>query len=402
LLVIGQEGLGFSLGQLETDIILKNLYLGIGVVIFDGFIGSYPGNFLKTLRIENLSPKKTSKIKLEKLSWICAGTILDEVELKNEVMFYSIEFDRKIWKPFLYTENGEICGIYGRFGKGKIVIFLTSAGIWQDEVLGHTEGLDDVFFRALIWASKKPIITKTMPPFVTARVDDVSGAGSKVAKIKETVENFKYVDILNSYGIVPNLGLFIDDIQDTDIKTIREKYFERKADFSPHAFSDPYNKNEFPIYMKHNGEEFSDNEIKENFQKVDKKFQIFGIKPSITVNAHFGELGLKALPYLKERNQTFLMNIIKPGKTYSDPKAHIWDLKPYGKINFSLSEIPEDNEFFNVLSLPFRIEEKLTDEKKVDFDFLYKCTNFSGENNDVDIKKAVRRGIFQIERGLEN
>jgi len=402
LLVIGQEGLGFSFGKEEIDIMIKNLYSGTGIVIFDGYIGSYPEDFLKNLKIEKFIPKKTKKLKIERSSWICNGTYLDEIELKNDLIFYSVEIDKKIWKPFIYAENNEICGIYGRFGKGKIVIFLTSASLWQDEILGHTEGLDDIFFRSLIWASKKPFITKTMPPFITVRIDDVSGSGSKVAKYKETVEGLKYIDILNKYNFIPNIGLFIDDIREMDIPKIREKYYEKQAEFSPHAFSDPKNINEFPIYMKHNGEEFSDDILKENFKRVDEKFEFFGIKPSKTVNVHFGELGIKALPYLKERNQTFLMNIIRPGKPFSDPKAHIWDLKPYGKINFSLSEIPEDKNFFNVLSLPYNIEEKISDEKNPDFDFLHKCTNFWNESEKTDVKKAIKRGMFQIQRGLEN
>jgi hypothetical protein len=399
---LDRKGLGFSFGKEETDIIIKNLYSGTGIVIFDGYIGAYPENFLKSLKIEKFVPEKTRKLKIERSSWICNGTYLDEIELKNDLIFYSVEIDKKIWKPFIYGENNEICGIYGRFGKGKIVFFLTSASLWQDEILGHTEGFDDIFFRSLIWASKKPFITKTMPPFITARIDDVSGTGSKVAKYKETVEGLKYIDILNKYNFIPNMGLFVDDIREIDIPKIREKYYEKQAEFSPHAFSDPKNINEFPIYMKHNGEEFSDDILKENFKRVDEKFEFFGIKPSRTVNAHFGELGIKALPYLKERNQTFLMNIIRPGKPFSDPKAHIWDLKPYGKINFSLGEIPEDKNFFNVLSLPYDIEEKISDEKNPDFDFLHKCTNFCNESEKTDVKKAIKRGIFQIQRGLEN
>ncbi len=402
LLVFGQEGLGFSFGKEEIDIIIKNVYTGTGLVIFDGYINSYPSNFLKKFKISEIIPQKTGKIKLEKSSWICNGTIMDEIELKNEVIFYSIKTEEKVWKPFMYGENDEICGIYGKLGMGKVVMFLTSAGLWQDDILGHTEGLDDVFFRSLIWASKKPIITKTMPPFITVRIDDVSGSGSKVAKYKETVKGFKYVDILNKYNLVPNLGLFIDDIKEEDINVIREKYDEKRAEFSPHAFSDPKNINEFPIYMKHNGEEFSDEILKENFEKVDRKFEYFGVEPSITLNAHFGEVGIKALPYLKERNQTFLMNVIRIGKAFSDPKAHSWDLKPYGKIFFSLSEIPEDNQFFNVMSMPYNIEGKKSDDKNPDFDFLYKCTQFWNENTYSDIKRAIKRGIIQIQRGLEN
>ena len=59
LIIIGQEGTGFSLGKTETDIIFKNLYSGVGVVIFDGYISSYPSSFLKNLKIEDFSPRKT-------------------------------------------------------------------------------------------------------------------------------------------------------------------------------------------------------------------------------------------------------------------------------------------------------------------------------------------------------
>jgi len=389
LLVIGQEGVGFSFGKEETDIIIKNLYSGMGIVIFDGYLSNYSENFLKHLKIEKFLSKKTKKLKIEKSSWIGRGTYLDKIELKNDLIFYSAEIDRRIWRPFIYSEENEICGIYGRFGKGKIVMFLTSASLWQDEILGHTEGLDDVFFRSLIWASKKPLITKTMPPFITARIDGVSGSGSKIARFKETTEELNYVNILNKYNFIPNLGIFVDDIEERDIHKIREKYYERQAEFSPHAFSNTEN-----IYMKHNGEIFPDDILKENFKKVDEKFEFFGIKPSKTLNAHFGEIGLNSLQYLKERGQTFLMNIIKIGRSSSDQKADIWDLKPYGKINFCLSEIPEDRDFFNVVSLPY-IEEK-------NFDFLYKCTNFGNENIETDINKAIERGAFQIQRGIEN
>lgn len=402
LLILGQEGLGFSLGEAETSIILKNVYSGMGLVIFDGYIEKYPESFLKTLEIEKISTKKTSKIKLNLDSWICQGTILNEVELKNNVIFSSIKKGQKLWKPFLFSEKNDICGIYGYFGKGKVVIFLTSAGLWQDNILGHTRGLDDVFWRSLIWASKKPFITKTIPPFITARIDDVSASGSQVAKYKETVERIKYVEILNRFNIVPNLGLFINDIKKKDIEVIRKKYYEKVANFSPHAFSDPENTNEFPIYMKQKGEEFSEYEIRENFKKVDKKFFEFGIKPSLTLNVHFGTIGLNALPFLKERNQKFLMNIIKVGKSFNSPDAFEWNLLPYGKIEFSLSEIPEDMDFFNVLSMPFNIERKNFSNKIGDFDFLYGCTQFWNENSSMDIKKAIKRGVFQIKRGLEN
>ncbi|MDD3726507.1 MAG: hypothetical protein PHI44_04865, partial [Candidatus Ratteibacteria bacterium] len=169
------------------------------------------------------------------------------------------------------------------------------------------------------------------------------------------------------------------------------------AEFSPHAFSDPKNINEYPIYMKHSGEEFSDEELKNNFEKVDRRFAEWDITPSLTVNAHFGEIGLNALPFLKARGQRYLMNPIRIGKLWNDPSSYQWDVAPYGIPSFSMGPIPEDRDFFNIVSHPGKM-----DSSSPDFDFLCGCTTFWNESHNTDIKKAIERGIFHILRGLEN
>jgi hypothetical protein len=290
--------------------------------------------------------------------------------------------------------------MYRNFKRGKVLVFSLSAGLWQNDYLGHAEGLDGVLFRSIVWTSMKPFILRAMPPFVTVRIDDVSGSGSPVAKFKQTVEELTFVDILNKYGFIPNLGLFIDDIGDRDTRKIKEKYYDRTAEFSPHAFTDPENKNEFPIYMKHNGKEFSERELKENFNKTDYKFNAWGIKPSLTVNAHFGDIGVNALPFLKTRGQRFLMNPKKVGKVWNDPQADIWEVGPYGKPNFSLSPIPEDKDFFNVVSHPGDFS--AGSDQTVNFDFLCGCTTFWKENAKNDVQKAIKRGAEQIKKGIEN
>ena len=403
LLILSQEGISKSLSDEEFSSILKSVYQGMGLVIFDGFIEWYPENFLKTLKIDKFSSGKTKYLKISPSHWIGLNSAREEIELKREILYYYFS-EIPGWDCFLYDMEKNPCGISTQFGKGKIVLFSISAGLWQDEYLGHTEGLDEVFWRSMVWAAKKPFITKTMPPFITARIDDVSGSGSKVAKCIETVEGLRYLDILNKYGFTPNLGLFIEDIKEMEEKVIKEKYYDGLAEFSPHAFSDPKNINEFPIYMKHNGEEFDEKTLKENFRKVDYKFARIGIKMSKTLNAHFGEIGLKSLPFLKERGVKYFMNPIRVGKPSESSEAHRWEVKPYNKPFFSLGYIPEDKFFFNAVSLPPRIEfstQKLSSSAP-DFDFLYGCTTFNGENKKTDIERAVKRGVFQIKRGLEN
>jgi len=401
VIILGQEGISSSISDTDFSLILKSVENGTGLVIFDGYLNKYSEKFLKTIGIENFSSKKTQTVSLEK-NWITEISP-DVVYLKRDTLHYcpSVKSD---WDIFMKNEQGNGCGFFRKYGKGKIIFWTTLPSIFLDEYLGHTEGLDGVFFRSIIWASKKPFITKTMPPFVTGRIDDASGSGSSVSKYPETVNGLKYLDILNKYKFIPNIGLFIDDLKEEDDKKIREKHYDGLAEFSPHAFSDPENKNEFPIYLKHSGEEFSDSELKENFEKVDIKFGKIGINISKTLNAHFGEVGLKTFPFLKERGVKYFMNSIRVGKRWDDPLSKIWEIKPYNKPFFSLGYIPEDEYFFNVEASPPKIDISASalDSESPDFDFLYGCTTFWNENKKVEVEKAAKRGIFKIQRGLEN
>lgn len=403
LIILGQEGIIYSFSDTDLTAILKMVDNGCGLVIFDGYINKYPEKFLKTAGIENFSSGKTSLLSFDN-HWITETSAVKDILLKNPAFhYYSLKDDNK-WSVFMRNEDGYGCGFARSFGRGKIVFFSTLPSIFLDEYTGHTEGLDGVFFRSLVWAAKKPFITKTMPPFVTVRVDDVSASGSPVCKYPETVRDLKYVDVLNKYHFIPNLGLFIDDLKQNDEKKIREKFYDGLAEFSPHAFSDPENVNANPIYMKHNGEEFSEEELENNFKEVDVKFSRMGVKMSATLNAHFGEIGLKSLPFLRERGVKYFMNPVKIGKRWDEPGSKNWEIKPYNKPYFSLGYIPEDSFFFNVISCPPRIDYSVPflDSSKPDFDFLFGCTTFWNENKKVDVEKAIERGIFQIKRGLEN
>ncbi|MDD3726401.1 MAG: hypothetical protein PHI44_04330, partial [Candidatus Ratteibacteria bacterium] len=396
LLIIAQEGTGKSLSDDEATDILKMVSRGMGLVVLDGYLEWYPASFLQGINFDNISAEKTSLLKVVPETTLSTKTLTQDVTLKRHVLSYSVK-ETEGWFPFLLDERGNTCGVYKRAGKGKIVLYLLSASLWQAECLGFTEGLDGIFRNSIVWAAKKPYITRGMPPFVTVRIDDASLSGSPVAKYRETVSNLFWLDIFNTYGFVPITGLFVDDIKKEDVKGLRIKHQDGLAEFSPHAFSDPKNINEYPIYMKHSGEEFSDEELKNNFEKVDRKFAEWDITPSLTVNAHFGEIGLRALPFLKTRGQRYLMNPIRIGRLWDDVSSHQWDVAPYGKPAFSMGTIPEDKDFFNVVSHPGDMSSSVPD-----FDFLCGCTTFWNESSDADVKKAVERGTFHILRGLQN
>jgi len=61
-------------------------------------------------------------------------------------------------------------------GAGRIVQWATTD--WMDtHFLGPLGGLDDVLWRSLVWAGRKPFLLRGLPPLVTMRVDDVAATG---------------------------------------------------------------------------------------------------------------------------------------------------------------------------------------------------------------------------------
>ena len=74
-----------------------------------------------------------------------------------------------------------------------------SYGWMVSTVLGPVDGLDDVVWRGVVWAARKPFVMRGLPNFVTMRVDDVEGP-------------FDWVHAANAVGFKPFLALFISNV----------------------------------------------------------------------------------------------------------------------------------------------------------------------------------------------
>jgi len=94
-------------------------------------------------------------------------------------------------------------------------------------VHGPVYGLDDLVWRSLVWAARKPFVMQGMPPFLTMRVDDETG-------------NFEWIHIANEFGIKPWAGLFIDSIDDAEAADLAALTNAGLATAAIHAFSGTY------------------------------------------------------------------------------------------------------------------------------------------------------------------
>jgi hypothetical protein len=62
-------------------------------------------------------------------------------------------------------------------------------------VLGPVHGLDDLVWRGIAWAARKPFVMQGLPNFITMRVDDVTGG-------------FWWVPTVSQFQLKPWLGVF--------------------------------------------------------------------------------------------------------------------------------------------------------------------------------------------------
>lgn len=87
------------------------------------------------------------------------------------------------------------------FGNGRIVKWNSYQWVF-DEVLGPLYGMDDLIWKGIVWASRKPFVMQGLPPMFTMRVDDVDDRNPQM-------KNLKWIRICNDYGIIPWIGVFV-------------------------------------------------------------------------------------------------------------------------------------------------------------------------------------------------
>lgn len=118
------------------------------------------------------------------------------------------------------------------YGAGRIVKW--SSYDWAyDTKLGPVMGMDDIVWRSIVWAARKPFVMQGLPPMITMRVDDVFGewGGSSVA------EDLEWLKISNDYGFIPWCGTFISDMRQDIIDTLRILTNNGFTTTSPHSFN---------------------------------------------------------------------------------------------------------------------------------------------------------------------
>ena len=133
----------------------------------------------------------------------------------------------------LVTTGGRPLVAATALGQGRVVQWATSDWLHTD-ILGPLAGLDDVLWRGLVWAARKPFAMRGLPPLVAMRVDDVVGQGTLWRQ-----SPLYWVHTANRHGFRPWLGLFIYNLTEPAINELRDLTQRGQVTAFPHAFGRP-------------------------------------------------------------------------------------------------------------------------------------------------------------------
>lgn len=302
---------GLRLGPTGRRMLLAALWSGTGLVSFDPDLPSsaelgIPAPARRNVEVDRIELSPHAQ-------WITArhepGQIIPLVGSMH-VPQLPAEKDEILLKA------GEAPLVAARsFGQGRLVRWAT-LNWYPTDVLGPMAGLDDVFWRSLVWAARKPFAMRGLPPLVSMRVDDVAGRGGLFGQ-----SPLYWVHESNKSGFKPWLGLFIYNLTEPAVVELGDLLDRGKATAFPHAFGRPprdgasdyhYYPKALPlrastydefIYFDHSrGRPWSDLEAARGLRAVDEWYADHEPLPkSPYALGHWYEMGGNVMAHIQDR-----------------------------------------------------------------------------------------------------
>jgi len=400
LILLAQEGLGASLNTQSAQAILAGLKNGVGLFSLDPWIMSYPKDFSRMLQLAGGSKQAIKEARF-RTNRHYISALRDENE---KVLFRKpVPAVPLIGRgAVLLADDDAPFMRAGNLGAGRFVWFGISPKVWFYEYLGHGWGLDDMFWRSIAWAAKKPFVMKAMPPYVTMRFDDCAGLGGlwwiigyanslnrphpkPLARIinlepagrASALNHFNYVKVLNDFGWKPEISLFVEQVSDDDWQDLKKICDEGNVQASLHgSFRDGFDGDgkwfsdfvmykgieslakdgtvirpnlapkDVHVYMETKDQipyrimRYSDRILKKRLKKLDDIWKTRGIIPGVTQNQHWRNVPSNALRFLKKRGQTFMTAAGRCNYAHVDPEGYDWRLFPYGDRGMFMDYMP--------------------------------------------------------------
>jgi len=170
----------------------------------------------------------------------------------------------------------------------------------SNSVKGPVYNLDDLVWRSIVWAARKPFVMQGLPPFLTMRIDDWSGP-------------FHWIDIANEFGIKPWAGLFFHNVDATEAAHLSTLVNAGLATSAIHAKSSVF------FYYDHGVGDFPQATVDANFAEGTQWHLDHNIPISKFILPHYYEFGTNVFQGLSDWGVEFVGTQMDPGNGYGSP-----------------------------------------------------------------------------------
>ena len=297
---------GYPITRLETAI-----SSGVGLCSFDPHLFDYSSGFNSLISQRSAS---SNQINISNYShYVTQYHAPDSFNPSNNVInllrsLNLIQRSNLIGGIDLASLNSVSLLQVSNYGNGRIVKW--SSYDWMFEsILGPVYGMDDLIWRGIVWAARKPFVMQGMPPFITMRVDDSDGDGGGV------IRNFEWIKICNEFGIIPWCGTFNNNIPQSYIPTLKSLIDNNLATASPHAFGNGF------IYFNHDNLPSFDPAA--NARAARDFYVQNGLRISKYFVPHYYEVSSSALPEIRSMGGEFIGIHMLPDNFYYYPTPWI-------------------------------------------------------------------------------
>ncbi len=329
--LVAQDGLTGDLKESQLSSLLTAVEAGTGLVSLDGMLNTAADGYRAAVGV-NLTPAprraaatqlrivaETGFVTQERpqpeVVWCRRPLRIIELGLRpNAVVYVSDDQDR----PVMWSV---------RHGAGRVVQWSVSPLVWGQDTIGFGFGLDDLLWRAIAWAARKPFATMPLPPYTRLRFDDCQG-------LWRNAEDFAFVDVLNAHGHVPSLFVCLSSITDSGAARMRQLVAAGRAEFSPHVI-----RPDVGLYLGDATHTYTKGEIQSNFREIDSHFSRWGIPIAPVIADHNHEYSTLAVPEFARRGMRYRINVTAPDEHWFDEHRD-WHPSPYDLTSYAIDEIP--------------------------------------------------------------
>ena len=279
----------------------------------------------------------------------------------------------------LALSGGQPFLVSRKYGLGRAVQW-ASYDWMAVAVKGPMAGLDDLIWRSVVWAARKPFVIRGLPNFVTMRVDDVEGP-------------LWWAHVANEMGFKPWLGPFITPMNQAAVADLRSMVTNGNATASVHAFTG----SDFLYWNHAAATNWPDDVMSNRFYTATQWHLNNGIPISKVAVPHYSEMGANAFPWLKKWGTEF----VTPRQNVGTPWGAPWIVAgPY-----RLYETPQNG--FGPFPLFYADFLAIPGHPELTGQFFLCVTVIADDAScqewcpDNDVAGAIGRGTRQLKRALD-